>query len=103
VFCDLGFSQQVARAISKDLSCWREGYPPISAYQQRATHFELQPLYLFRERWLADAQLFRSLTKVEMVRQHQEGMQLRQFESHSIRLSEMHQLHIGQNDAERAA
>jgi hypothetical protein len=43
------------------------------------------------------------LTKVEMVSQHQEGMQLRQFESHSIRLSEMNKLHIGQNDAERAA
>jgi hypothetical protein len=59
-------------------------------------------LYLFRERWLAHAQLFGSLTKVEVVGQHEEGMQFRQFESHSIRLSEIDKIHIGQNDKERA-
>jgi hypothetical protein len=103
MFCDLGFSQQVLRTISKDLSCRSQGYLPISADEQCPAHFGFQPLYLFGERRLADAQLFRSLTEVEMVGQHQEGMQFRQFECHASRLSEMDKLHIGQNDAEPAA
>jgi hypothetical protein len=77
LLCNLGFSQQAPRTISKDLPCGREGYPAISAYQQRTSYFGFQSLHLFRECWLTDMKCFGRLTEVEAVGEHQEGTQLR--------------------------